>query len=134
MSKWTLERIQSEVDGLVDRMVARGLGSPVAEYHVNAHTQNVLMLRYRVLRTERRVEDDTWEFIREDEIGMAFRRAIKWIDAIPSVAEMKRQAALKKVLAAVEAAREAGLDAELVNPLVEVAEKLASNALEDRRP
>lgn len=56
------------------------------------------------------------------------------ITAIPSAEEQARQKAQEAVAAAIEACREAGADAEFLNPLYATAKRLSENALTFRAP
>lgn len=70
--------------------------------------------------------------------GETFAAALDALDAkiaaIPSAEEQARQKAQKAVAAAIEACREAGADAEFLNPLYTTAKRLSENALTFQAP
>lgn len=56
-----------------------------------------------------------------------------WIDAIPSKEELEHRAFMAQLGRLIDKGREVGVDVDFLNPLTAMMEKLATNALEDKR-
>lgn len=56
-----------------------------------------------------------------------------WIDAIPSAEQRAHDAFTKSLGRLIDQGREVGIEVDFLNPLTAMMEKLATNALEDKR-
>ena len=62
-----------------------------------------------------------------------FAEAHAWIDAIPTAEERAHQAFTASLGRLIDQGRDIGIEVDFLNPLTAVMEKLATNALEDKR-
>ena len=62
-----------------------------------------------------------------------FAEAHAWIDAIPTVDERAHQAFTASLGRLIDQGRDIGIEVDFLNPLTAMMEKLATNALEDKR-
>jgi hypothetical protein len=62
-----------------------------------------------------------------------FRDAHAWIDAIPTAEERAHQAFTASFGRLIDQGRDIGIEVDFLNPLTAMMEKLATNALEDKR-
>jgi len=62
-----------------------------------------------------------------------FAEAHAWIDAIPTADERAHQAFTKSLGRLIDQGRDIGIEVDFLNPLTSMMEKLATNALEDKR-
>lgn len=73
----------------------------------------------------------------DEEVGAWMRKAISdawdWIEAIPSAEEIAHRAFMAQLGRLIDKGREVGVDVDFLNPLTAMMEKLATNALEDKR-
>jgi hypothetical protein len=61
------------------------------------------------------------------------QEAHAWIDAIPTADERAHQAFTKSLGRLIDQGRDIGIEVDFLNPLTAMMEKLATNALEDKR-
>jgi hypothetical protein len=61
------------------------------------------------------------------------QEAHAWIDAIPTADERAHQAFTKSLGRLIDQGRDIGIEVDFLNPLTSMMEKLATNALEDKR-
>lgn len=61
------------------------------------------------------------------------KEAHAWIDAIPTAEERAHKAFTKSLGRLIDQGREIGIEVDFLNPLTAMMEKLATNALEDKR-
>ena len=127
------EEIHGRLDHLVERMLARGMELPKADYILaSGTTRTHVSLRWRPLG-EKLSYPSALESCFGDTPANAFARALQFIDTFPSAEEIARDRAIAKMADALEAARAANLEPEFVNPLEIAMKKLAVNAITDKR-
>lgn len=68
-----------------------------------------------------------------DTLDTWFTEARAWVDAIPTADERAHKAFTAQLGRLIDQGREIGIEVDFLNPLTAMMEKLASNALEDKR-
>jgi len=68
-----------------------------------------------------------------DTLDEWFKDAHAWIDAIPTAEERAHQAFTASLGRLIDQGRDIGIEVDFLNPLTAMMEKLATNALEDKR-
>ena len=63
----------------------------------------------------------------------AFDEAHKWVEQIPTSEERAHQAFTKALGRVIDKGRDIGIEVDFLNPLTQMMERLATNALEDKR-
>jgi len=63
----------------------------------------------------------------------AFDEAHEWVKQIPTVEERAHQAFTKSLGRLIDQGRDIGIEVDFLNPLTQMMERLATNALEDKR-
>lgn len=63
----------------------------------------------------------------------AFDEAHEWVKQIPTVEERAHQAFTKALGRVIDQGRDIGIEVDFLNPLTQMMERLATNALEDKR-
>ena len=81
--------------------------------------------------------DEVTELMHTDELTDHLKEWITeahaWVDAIPSEEERAHQDFTKSLGRLIDQGREIGIEVDFLNPLTSMMEKLATNALEDKR-
>lgn len=116
--------IWSEMDRLTAMMVEKGIPNPKAEvwlkngelWQVNLWGNGIAITGGLIVFSDGSLED-------------SIDAAEKHIAALPSTAERNLRAFQKKVAEAIDLGNANGIEAQWLNPLVETARALASNAL-----
>lgn len=88
--------------------------------------------------TRRLTHDEMSELLTEPGLLTArldewFAEAHAWVDAIPTAEERERQDFMDQLGRLIDKGRDVGIEVDFLNPLTTMMEKLASNALEDKR-
>ena len=116
----TLQEAQGRLTALRTEMSERGY----SDFWVDLKIDGV----FRSTGTMLRVLGDNIE-VRSDDPSDALAMLEVAVRALPDPGEQKRREAIKALLNAVDGCRDAGLDADFVNPLADAARKLAERAL-----
>ena len=116
----TLQEAQDRLTALRTEMSERGY----SDFWVDLKIDGV----FRSTGTMLRVLGDNIE-VRSDDPSDALAMLEVAVRALPDPGEQKRREAIKALLNAVDGCRDAGLDADFVNPLADAARKLAERAL-----
>jgi len=66
-------------------------------------------------------------------MATAFDEAHEWVKQIPTVEERAHQAFTKALGRVIDQGRDIGIEVDFLNPLTQMMERLATNALEDKR-
>lgn len=125
----THDEMQTEVDRICGLMRERDLIAPECKLQIESNARPQVMLCWS--KSPHGSVDYAYKWCTADTPAEAIRQAEKAVRDMPNAAETRRKRATEAVAKAIEAAREAGLDDELiVNPLMAVAKELSENALE----
>lgn len=130
----TKEEIQAAVDELHDILAAKGLREPRVEAKIRSHERPCLYWRWTAGPN---YSDWDSHYDRGDTIAEAIATARANIEALPSLAQIKRDNATRLIAVALEAARDAEIDdhagTAFVAQLEAMVKALSENALTDKR-
>lgn len=120
--------IWSEMDRLTAMMVEKGIPNPRADVWLSDGE------RFQVnLWGEGIASSGTLAVFTAEDLEASIDKAAKHIAALPSTAERNLFAFQKKVADAIDFGNAHGIEAQWLNPLVETARALASNAITEVR-
>lgn len=122
----TPDDIQNQLNGMVKRMLDKGLGSPSATLEFRSDTDVRGQLTYYDAGKFECPADWT------SDVGVTLNLMWNRIREIPDLNERQRTNYLRKLADAVEYGKQVGIDEALINPLLEQMKKLSSNIIEHK--
>lgn len=124
----TYEQIKAEVEKLVGFMQHRGFAECDGMLEVRSHEAPVVCMKHRLPSDDRYTHSYIWG--RGDSPADALANAREKIAAEKSPHDLRVRHALAQLAKAMEAAKAAGIEDDLINPLQVIADRLSKNALE----
>lgn len=121
--------LQASLDHLATRMTEMGMKGPSAQVTFTSGEEVKVFTHCKKSDAKYDWETDI-EVFRGKTVEAAIAKAAKWIEEQPSPEETARKRAVAAMAKAIEAAREANVEAEFLNPLLTMMKRLSENALE----
>ncbi|UOK71682.1 hypothetical protein [Ancylobacter polymorphus] len=119
--------IQALIDAIPARMADKGLRQPDGEFCIRANSTPSVMLKWW---KQNGISNTHYEFLRADTPAEALDKAVKFIAAMPSAEEAKRNTFLEALAKVVDLGNELGQD---VGALVSEMKRLSENVITDQR-
>lgn len=123
-----VEQIRTRCGTLTGAMVEKGLVAPECELRVVSHGQFFACLSHQNIGAVS-CYDRCYNLSRGDSPAEALDGAEAWIAEQPSMTERKRDVAVKLTAQAIEAAKEAGVDTDLLAPVYALMHRLSENII-----
>lgn len=118
----TLEEIQTRIDALGARMVAKGLRSPEPEYHMRANMDGNVHISW----VKTGVSND-WD--RHYKIFDTLDEADAFVEEMPDRKQRETADFMAKLGDVIDLGRKIDIDVSYVNPLIETMKRLSENVI-----
>lgn len=119
--------IQTLINAMPARMSDKGLRKADASFRIDANSQPCVLL---IWHRPKGITDNHYEFLRADTPAAALDAAVKFITALPSAEETKRNTFIAALGKFIDLGNELGQD---VGVLASEMKRLAENAITDQR-
>lgn len=124
-----ITEIQSRLDAMPARMLAKGLVMPTASARIEANTELAVYLRWEDMTKPKSAYRTVIEAFRRDDISAALDAADAYISGMPSAEETKLRNFMDALGNVIDLGRSQGIEVDFVNPLVETMKRLSENVI-----
>jgi hypothetical protein len=132
--KMNEEEIKSALDGIVKQALAKGMKQPDATFRVRTAVEEYsIEVTYYTDEHDEKAGEYKWKWLHGATAREALSAARDFVASYPSIEERRRATFTRALAKTIELGKAQDIDVKILNPLVELMEKLSANAIEDRR-
>ncbi len=127
----TAKEVQSAVDALAVKMVAKGLIMPECAVTIRANAESYCYIRWNKRDVGGRYESDNSisEFFRAGTLADKIAAATARVDGMPNKHDRDTAEFMARLAETIEHGKKIGVDAAFVNPLVDAMKRLSENVI-----
>jgi hypothetical protein len=124
----TLDEIYAAINPLPAMLAEKGKVNPRVDFTIEANAGLHITIRYRKAYSNNEWDYD-YKVFAGDTFDEALRKALAFIDDLPSAEQAKLHHFMGKLGSIIDAARDDGIEVAYLNPLVETMKRLSENVI-----